>query len=59
MNVRIYCMKCRFFDAFLNEMGYCRRYAPRPSKDEAALSADAQWPVTLDSDWCGEGEPAE
>jgi hypothetical protein len=53
------CGSCRFWQ-FVGEaeedaetMGDCRRYAPRPTKNDD-LFAVAYWPMTNAHDWCGE-----
>lgn len=46
------CGTCGYWAAFGDGdgTGNCRRYAPRPRNNEQ----DAAWPITKDSDWCGE-----
>jgi hypothetical protein len=48
------CNECRFWEKqeVDNSLGYCRRYAPRPSSSTPFIS----WPITRSYDWCGEYE---
>jgi hypothetical protein len=48
------CGSCRWWDSerMVAASGYCRRHAPRPVVGQDG--ADADWAVTLETDWCGE-----
>lgn len=51
------CSACAFFLAYENDVGECRRYAPRPI---VTIDPDAQaivWPGVMGCDWCGEWAP--
>jgi hypothetical protein len=59
--IKAECQTCRFWEEHPNTGGgACKRYAPRPflysvetpSGEEPDNFAD--WPRTLDSEWCGE-----
>lgn len=58
------CKLCRFWYSGVKTDGFCRRYAPRPSRsqDDADGEFDpnyADWPRVDESDWCGEFERGE
>lgn len=61
------CKDCKYFDPgchVAEELGYCRRYAPRPrsltsaevdAADEIATAhVWAEYPIKAEDDWCGE-----
>lgn len=60
------CAGCRYFDGPTEDIGICRRYAPRalvtwtdrPSDDDEVSDANYQrfpvWPSVTPTDWCGE-----
>ena len=58
------CVNCRYWRADRTdpEVGYCKRYAPRPSmgaiirhdSGTAETVDHAIWPLTMDDDWCGQ-----
>ena len=57
------CLNCRFWDAWaLSEVGYCRRYAPKPipvailQADDGNANSEPMWPITAADEWCGEFE---
>ena len=57
------CLNCRFWDAWPDaQVGYCRRYAPKPLPlvlvldDDGSDRAEAMWPITDADEWCGEFE---
>lgn len=56
---RFECEGCRFWLKRERDTGdgYCRRRAPRAELvrgDEEDRDYYAQWPITLEADWCGE-----
>ncbi len=61
------CVSCRFWSFYetLNvgvdtqySRGECRRYAPRPPADASGRMEHGRiWPITADTDWCGEFQP--
>lgn len=59
------CETCRFWrpNHIEPEEGWCHRNAPQPSPEMCVMNdvgdifALARWPVTDDSDWCGEYQP--
>ena len=65
------CGNCRFFkrnevtsevwdehDFQISLSGQCRRHAPEPCSDPE-LPQVPEWPMVVESDWCGEHEPRE
>jgi len=58
------CSSCRFWDLDTNrnpdDVGICRRYPPTIPNAQSSVD-DYQdypvWPLTLDSEWCGEHKP--
>jgi hypothetical protein len=53
------CATCAWWDANdAGDAGFCRRYAPRPTVGHLGSIA-SDWPVTEDTDWCGEYGPRE
>lgn len=53
------CETCNWWEKRRNGMpeeGWCRRYAPRPSRSELVT---VDWPVTEREDFCGEHEIKE
>lgn len=54
------CSSCRFWDRNTNqvseEVGICRRYPPSipPLQRSEDCETFAVWPLTVDSEWCGE-----
>lgn len=52
------CVKCKFFHAYEeNDLGECRRYAPKPfSYKENVSEVDFAWPIVHPGQWCGEFE---
>jgi len=57
------CCSCRWWDATSRRegIGVCRRHAPRPVTDSKgrAYMAEATWPSTVDSEYCGDAEPTD
>lgn len=59
------CADCRFWLETDEDVGACRRHAPRPiivdGKPRALVEADGltYWPRTITGDWCGEFEEAD
>jgi hypothetical protein len=57
------CQNCVFWvqDPNQEKFGACRRSAPRPYVTDVSGGndprRDAWWPVTYDTDWCGEWQP--
>jgi hypothetical protein len=54
------CAMCRFFlqrDESIDEIGFCHRHAPRPSRREHPDSI--VWPKVYGDDFCGEWQPSE
>lgn len=49
------CDTCTHWAALDDEIGQCRRHAPRPRPS----TDDIRWPVTDSDDWCGEWEPVD
>lgn len=47
------CATCRFWVDDLKGRGACRRYPPQVNGDEDV------WPVTKETQWCGEHQPRE
>ena len=51
------CATCAHWDTVPDaERGLCRRFAPRPVVGQTGSIA-TDWPVTEDTDWCGEHTP--
>lgn len=52
------CAKCKFWDRAENNQGSCRRHAPQTVVFELSLDKTMKtvFPVTNESDWCGEYE---
>jgi hypothetical protein len=47
------CESCRFWEpTSAGDRGWCRRKSPVPFLGEK--NRDALWPMTTDTDWCGE-----
>ena len=46
------CDQCRFFEQHDEDLGHCRRYAPRPRTDNE--HAETVWPCVSAGDVCGE-----
>ncbi len=46
------CKNCRFYNELYEELGECRRYAPRPFSSELRW----EWPQVSPTSWCGEFE---
>ena len=57
------CSSCKFWDRNTNrvseEVGICRRYPPSipPLQRSDDCEDFAVWPLTVDSEWCGEHKP--
>lgn len=49
------CDSCTHWADLGDEVGQCRRHAPRPRTS----IDDVRWPVTESHDWCGEWESVE
>lgn len=45
------CSNCRYWNKG-EDPGHCQRHPPVPIKDQRL----GQWPLTKQSDWCGEHE---
>ncbi len=51
------CSTCRYWRETDDDLGICRRYAPRPFVSPNAEEQGgwiAHWPLVLNTNWCGE-----
>ena len=53
-----YCVNCMFFVLIGNEIGECRRYAPRPQNTSPIGVSRSHWPIVEEDDFCGEFKTA-
>jgi hypothetical protein len=54
-----FCADCKYYDETVpNQIGECRRYAPRPIMRIKDVDIDGmrEWPSVISDDWCGEHE---
>ena len=52
------CDRCRYWEHHIDDQlgayGFCRRHAPRAVTISKAAEFEARWPITHESEWCGE-----
>ena len=53
------CEQCIYWErldasAVAEDYGFCRRYAPPAVTISKAAEFEARWPLTHESEWCGE-----
>ena len=55
------CADCVYWEAFVEGLGgsygFCRRHAPAAVTIAKAVECEARWPLTEESEWCGEHCP--
>ena len=52
------CDECKFWVATrMPRQGACHRYAPQATGRDEGLLVPGQWPLTMESDWCGDFDP--
>ena len=54
------CERCIYWEAFVEglvDYGFCRRHAPPAVTIAKAAQYEARWPLTEESEWCGEYHP--
>ena len=55
------CADCVYWEAFVEGLGgnygFCRRHAPPAVTVAKAAEYEARWPLTEESEWCGEYRP--
>ena len=55
------CEQCIYWEAFVEGLGgnygFCRRHAPPAVTIAKAAEYEARWPLTEESEWCGEYRP--
>ena len=55
------CEQCIYWEAFVEGLGgnygFCRRHAPPAVTIAKAAEHEARWPLTEESEWCGEYRP--